>query len=144
LIRNTFHYDALSRPVLAKGGSLTDLGDKLKELRTQRRLSQREVARALGLTHTRWRDFETGVLHGSQRPVAPTPDQLRRIAGFFDFPFDVLAALAGFQPEPVLAPTTLSPEDIAVREMEDVYRRLAPNLQAVLLEVVRSFRQAIP
>ena len=65
------------------------LAEKLKELRIEKGLSQREVSRALGMTRNAFTNYENGYRE-------PSLDNLKKICQFFDVSADYLLGLKDF------------------------------------------------
>ena len=65
------------------------LPEKLKELRIEKGLSQREVSSALGMTRNAFTNYENGYRE-------PSLDNLKKICQFFDVSADYLLGLKDF------------------------------------------------
>lgn len=65
------------------------LAEKLKELRIEKGLSQREVSSALGMTRNAFTNYENGYRE-------PSLDNLKKISQFFDVSADYLLGLKDF------------------------------------------------
>ena len=65
------------------------LAEKLKELRIEKGLSQREVSSALGMTRNAFTNYENGYRE-------PSLDNLKKICQFFDVSADYLLGLKDF------------------------------------------------
>ena len=65
------------------------LDEKLKELRIEKGLSQREVSSALGMTRNAFTNYENGYRE-------PSLDNLKKICQFFDVSADYLLGLKDF------------------------------------------------
>ncbi len=65
------------------------LAEKLKELRIEKGLSQREVSSALGMTRNAFTNYENGYRE-------PSLDNLKTICQFFDVSADYLLGLKDF------------------------------------------------
>ena len=65
------------------------LAEKLKELRIEKGLSQREVSSALGMTRNAFTNYENGYSE-------PSLDNLKKICQFFDVSADYLLGLKDF------------------------------------------------
>lgn len=78
------------------------LGQRLKSLRKQRKMSQAEVGAAIGLTQTAYGRYETG-----ERD--PDTDTLAKIAQLFGVSIDYLMGVAAAAPVPENLPSNLTP-----------------------------------
>lgn len=119
---------------------MSDLGKKLRELRLEQRLTQREAARRLGISHTRLTDFESGVTHGRNTPAIPNREMLAKMAQLYGFPLDTFLALAGL---PEVEPTKpLPPTDVEAdaQEAAEICRRLPEHRRMIFMNVVRAFK----
>ena len=65
------------------------LAEKLKELRIEKGLSQREVSSALGMTRNAFTNYENGYRE-------PSLDNLKKSCQFFDVSADYLLGLKDF------------------------------------------------
>ena len=65
------------------------LAEKLKELRIEKGLSQREVSSALGMSRNAFTNYENGYRE-------PSLDNLKKICQFFDVSADYLLGLKDF------------------------------------------------
>lgn len=65
------------------------LAEKLKELRIEKGLSQREVSSALGMTRNAFTNYENGYRE-------PSLENLKKICQFFDVSADFLLGLKDF------------------------------------------------
>ncbi|MCI9561157.1 MAG: helix-turn-helix transcriptional regulator [Clostridia bacterium] len=65
------------------------LAEKLKELRIEKGLSQREVSSALGMTRNAFTNYENGYRE-------PSLENLKKICQFFDVSADYLLGLKDF------------------------------------------------
>lgn len=65
------------------------LAEKLKELRIEKGLSQREVSSALGMTRNAFTNYENGYRE-------PSLDNLKKICQFFNVSADYLLGLKDF------------------------------------------------
>lgn len=65
------------------------LAEKLKELRIEKGLLQREVSSALGMTRNAFTNYENGYRE-------PSLDNLKKICQFFDVSADYLLGLKDF------------------------------------------------
>lgn len=119
---------------------MSDLGKKLRELRLEQRLTQREAARRLGISHTRLTDYESGVTHGRNTPAIPNREMLAKMAQLYGFPLDTFLALAGL---PAVEPTKVTPPSEAeadAQEAAEICRRLPDDRRKVFMNVVRAFK----
>lgn len=101
------------------------LGQLLRELRQRRRWSMRQLAQASGVSAGYIQQLEAGLDRRSGRPIRPSPEVLRRLAGPLGGAYyEVLMAAAGYLPSTgALARqdgyrTTLPPE--VIREIQDI------------------------
>ena len=72
------------------------MGDRLRELRLQRKISQEEVARHICITRSAYSHYEIN----NRQPVYET---LIKLAAFFDVSLDYM--IGGTQPRPQLPPS---------------------------------------
>jgi len=83
-----------------------DLGNYLRKLRGKRSL--RDVAERTGLSHTYIADVENGFRRGSNKPIKPTPETLKKLSeAYGGGEYTNLMVLAGYWPEDEL----LEPKD---------------------------------
>ncbi len=68
---------------------MENLAEKLKELRIEKGLSQREVSSALGMTRNAFTNYENGYRE-------PSLENLKKICQFFDVSADYLLGLKDF------------------------------------------------
>lgn len=125
---------------LGRGTILEALGRKLKELREERGLTQREAARLLGISNTRLSEYELGYTRTTGRPATPNRELLAKMAALYGFPLDVLLGLARLplaEPSPAPLPT---PDEAAARELGEIYRILDDGQRRVLMVVARALR----
>lgn len=118
---------------------MNELGKKLRELRLARNLTQREAARELGISHTRWRDFENGFTHGTNNAARPKPELLDKIADRFEYPASNLYALAGCS---YLRESTFHPpseDDLDLAEISNIIKDLSDPDRALLMDLIRCF-----
>jgi HTH-type transcriptional regulator, competence development regulator len=78
---------------------MSRIGEFLKKLRTEKGLSFREAAEKTGLSHSYIRYVEIGKRPGSETPINPTPETLKRFAKAYDYPYEELMRLAGYLDE---------------------------------------------
>ena len=117
------------------------LGRKLRELRESRGLSGRQVAQAVGISPTRYRDFEAGFTHHRpEHPAVPNRELVLKLARFLDFPADVLLRLGGHPVEEPTPPPVPSQLDVEAAEVVETYRNLPERERDLLLAIVRTFR----
>ena len=133
-----YHYPLTTK----QGGDVTaGLGLKLKELRESRRLSRRRVAEAVGISPTRYGDYEAGFTHHRpEHPAVPSRQLVIKLAKFFDFPEGVLLSLAGYPVEEPTPPPKPSQLDVEAAEVAQTYCNLPERERELLLAVVRAFR----
>jgi transcriptional regulator with XRE-family HTH domain len=119
---------------------LDELGKKLKELRLERNITQRQAARSLGISNTRLSDYEAGKTHGTGKPAIPNRDLLAKMAEFYGYPLDTLLTLARYpMTEPTPAPVP-SQEETEAKEVAEIYRILKGSQRRLFLKVARAFR----
>ena len=120
------------------------LGQKLRDLRTARGLSRRDVAQGVGISPTRYTDFEKGyVHHDPDRPAVPTREVALKLARFFNFPENPILALAGYPLQSLEPPPIPSPLELEAMEVAAVYRALPQPYRELLLGVVRTFEAKV-
>jgi transcriptional regulator with XRE-family HTH domain len=119
---------------------LSDLGKKLRELRLEQRLTQREAARRLGISHTRLTDYESGITHGRNTPAIPNREMLAKMAHLYGFPLDMLLALAGLPAVEPPRPPLPSTVEADAQEAAEICRRLPDDRRRVFMGVVRAFK----
>lgn len=76
---------------------MSALGDLLKELRDKRSL--RDVAEKTGISHSYISDIEKGFRRGTNTPLNPSPDTLKKLAEVYDYPYEKLLKVAGYVEE---------------------------------------------
>lgn len=72
------------------------IGEFLKKLRTEKKLSFREASDKSGLSHSYIRYLEAGKRPGSNTPINPTPDTLKKLADAYKHPYEDLMMIAGY------------------------------------------------
>jgi transcriptional regulator with XRE-family HTH domain len=93
----------------------TDFGDRLRELRHQKGLNQRELADKVDIDFTYLSKIETGKMS------PPSQDTIRKLAEVLDADLDELLVLAGRVPDDVKEVVTQSREHPAfLREIKDL------------------------
>jgi transcriptional regulator with XRE-family HTH domain len=73
------------------------LGQYLRELRGKRSL--REIAELTGLSHTYIADVEKGFRRGTNKPLKPSPESLKKLSEALGAPYVELMVLAGYWDE---------------------------------------------
>lgn len=126
-----FHY--AERVMTASGSPSTAIGAKLRELRQRHGLSQRELARRLGISHTRMGAYERGVAANGQ-PAIPGPGLLAKAAERLEFPYEALLRLAGHPTEPAPA----ADPDPGISELLGIYHALPDGRRRMLLDLART------
>lgn len=76
---------------------MSELGDLLKQLRGKRSL--RDVAGETDLSHTYISDLEKGKRRGTNTPLHPSVDTLKRLAKAYHYPLKKLLIAAGYWEE---------------------------------------------
>lgn len=79
---------------------MNSLGELLKNLRGKRSL--RNVADVTELSHTYISDIEKGFRRGTNKPIHPSPDTLKRLAEAYDYPYEELMKVAGYIEEEII------------------------------------------
>ncbi|MFB9275191.1 helix-turn-helix domain-containing protein [Cohnella cellulosilytica] len=102
------------------------MGDRLRELRLRRKISQEEVARHIGITRSAYSHYEIN----NRQPVYET---LIKLAAFFDVSLDYI--IGGTQPKPQLPPSG-SPE---TGEMMALFRRMSPEQRKHSVSLISDF-----
>ncbi|MCR4401485.1 MAG: helix-turn-helix domain-containing protein [Firmicutes bacterium] len=106
---------------------MNQIGDKLREIRIQRRLSLREAAEKVGISHTYLSALERGRDARTGRPVNPSAKTLMRIAnGYGIAAQDLLRLATGEGVE----------ETDQVEAMARTLQSLAPEDQKVILYLI--------
>ncbi|WP_138752783.1 helix-turn-helix domain-containing protein [Paenibacillus sinopodophylli] len=72
------------------------IGEYLKKLRTQLKLSFREAAEKSGLSHSYIRYLEEGKRPGSNSPINPTPETLKKLSEAYNHMYEDLLFRAGY------------------------------------------------
>lgn len=75
------------------------IGDFLKQLRLNEKLNLREAGEKSGLSHSYIRYLEIGERPGSDKPINPTPETLRKLASAYNYPYIDLLEKAGYVEE---------------------------------------------
>jgi len=119
---------------------LNELGKKLRELREGQRLTQREAARSLGISHTRLSDFEAGITHGRNKPAVPGREMLSKMACLYGFPLETLLAFAGLPLAEPIRPAFPSDVEADAQEVAEICRHLPNDRRQVFMNVVRAFK----
>lgn len=104
--------------------------DRIKELRTERGLSQGALATALKYTQSNVSEWEQG-------RVEPKISALRAIANYFNVSIDYLAGLTD-ELGAVVMPSDMQLSD-SERELLLHYRQLRPDLQRLLLSTAKTW-----
>lgn len=73
---------------------MAEINDFLKELRG--RMSLREAAQRSGLSHSYIAALEQNKRPGSNGPISPSPDSLKRLAEAYRYPYEELMRKAGY------------------------------------------------
>jgi transcriptional regulator with XRE-family HTH domain len=73
---------------------MSEIGIFLKKLRGK--MSYREASERSGLSHSYIRYIEIGKRPGSDTPINPSPDTLKRLAKAYDHPYENLMIAAGY------------------------------------------------
>ena len=71
------------------------LGNYLKNVRLDKKLSLREASELSGLSHTYISDVEKGIRRGSNKPVTPSPETLKKLSGAYNIDYYDLLRRAG-------------------------------------------------
>lgn len=74
--------------------SMNELGNFLKELRGKRSL--REVANLTNLSHTYIADVENGFRRGTNKPIKPSPETLKKLSEAYNYSYFDLMEKAGY------------------------------------------------
>lgn len=109
-------------------------GSFIRELRETERLSLRQAAKRIGVTHPRLAELEAGITHATGRPTRPTREMVQRIARTYGVAYDTLLDLAGYAREH----SELSDEDALMldhfRSLDLRGKRTALRMMVVLRE----------
>lgn len=104
-------------------------GEFISGCREARKWSQRQAARAIGISPMRLAELERGISRTTGHATRPAPELVARMAAAYELPTDYLRELAGYAREhPALA------DDEAL--LVERYRRLAPPHRQIVLELV--------
>lgn len=76
---------------------MNDLGKYLRHLRGNRSL--RDVAERTGISHTYIRDIENGYRRGTNKPIKPSPETLKKLAETYNASYVELMVMAGYWDE---------------------------------------------
>jgi transcriptional regulator with XRE-family HTH domain len=108
------------------------IGEVLKEIREEKGLSLREAAEKSGLSHSYIRYLEKGERPGSNTPINPTPDALRKLSDAYSHPYEDLMYRAGYIEESSVYSSILE------NEKEDVVSKLK---SIDLIELLKKFNE---
>lgn len=76
---------------------MNELGELLRELRGKKSL--RSVAEETGLSHSYISDLEKGKRRGTNTPLHPSPEVLKKLGSAYEYPYDKLLKIAGYVEE---------------------------------------------
>jgi Predicted transcriptional regulators len=102
------------------------MGDRLRELRLQRKISQEEVARHIGITRSAYSHYEIN----NRQPVYET---LIKLAAFFDVSLDYV--IGGTQPNP----SADSPGVPDSGEILKLFRRMSHEQRKQSISLISDF-----
>jgi transcriptional regulator with XRE-family HTH domain len=72
------------------------LGNLLRELRIKKDWSVRKAGEVTGISYPTISNFENGVHSTSKNPIKPSPEQLKKLAAAYDYPYNLLMIKAGY------------------------------------------------
>jgi transcriptional regulator with XRE-family HTH domain len=75
---------------------MSPIGPILRKIRKDKGLSLREAADRSQLSHSYIRYLEIGKRPGTDTPINPTPDTLKRLSIAYDYSYSELLKLAGY------------------------------------------------
>jgi transcriptional regulator with XRE-family HTH domain len=75
---------------------VSEIGSYLKMIREEKRLSFREASERSGISHSYIRYIETGKRPGSNTPINPSPETLKRLSEAYNYPYPILMKVAGY------------------------------------------------
>jgi SOS regulatory protein LexA len=78
---------------------MNEIGSFLKSLRKEKGITFREAALRSGLSHSYIRYLEIGKRPGTDTPINPTPETLKRLSVAYNYPYDDLLIKAGYLDE---------------------------------------------
>lgn len=108
------------------------IGEYLKNLRLEARLSAREAAKKLGVSYTRLQEVESGISRTTGKATMPSVDFLIKAASGYGQPLPLLLEMAGLAPK--------SQDEVKEAELIGVFRRLSPKSQDLAIAVLRAIK----
>lgn len=90
------------------------LGTYIYELRATHKLSLRDAAQKIGISHSYLSTIEKGIDPRNNTPVKPTPEVLKFISDAYRCDYNTLMELAGYIKEPI------SDVELSIEEQQDV------------------------
>jgi len=105
------------------------MGERLRELRLRRKISQEEVARHIGITRSAYSHYEIN----NRQPVYET---LIKLAAYFDVSLDYM--IGGNQPRPSADPHS-SPATPDTREFLSLFKRMDHEQREKSISLISDF-----
>ncbi|WP_063565451.1 helix-turn-helix transcriptional regulator [Paenibacillus sp. O199] len=76
--------------------SNNELGELLRELRLAKSWSVRKAGEESGISYPSISNFENGIHSSSKNPIKPSPEQLKKLAAAYNYPYNLLMIKAGY------------------------------------------------
>ncbi|WP_336764991.1 helix-turn-helix transcriptional regulator [Paenibacillus sp. USHLN196] len=73
-----------------------ELGELLRELRLAKSWSVRKAGEESGISYPSISNFENGIHSSSKNHIKPSPEQLKKLAAAYDYPYNLLMIKAGY------------------------------------------------
>lgn len=119
----------------------SEIGKFLKELRGE--MSLREAGERSGISHTYIRAIEQNKRPGSNTPINPTPETLKRLAKAYNYDYDELLKVAGYIDNNNTVDKKPQNEDFdpEVRSLARDIKDLNPTDKQLLKGLIKSMRE---
>lgn len=104
---------------------LNQLGNYIKNKRINLKLSLRDAAKLIGISHSYLSTIEKGIDPRSNAPIKPTPEVLQFISKAYGLEYNKLMQLAGYIKQPI------SDKDLTVDEANDIEVALNQTLETL-------------
>ncbi|MDR7237174.1 helix-turn-helix domain-containing protein [Neobacillus drentensis] len=118
---------------------MSELSRLLKDLRGDRSL--REVAEITGLSHSYIADIEKGFRRGSNNPINPSPDTLRRLAKAYLYDYDELLKVAGYLEDGSTSSNEVEELPPEVRTLARDWKTILPTDKELLKGIIKQMSE---
>lgn len=90
---------------------MDNLSNFLKDRRNEMKLSLRDAAQLIGISHSYLSTLEKGIDPRNNKPVKPTPETLQLISSAYNYPYNDLMRMSGYLEKNKTEESVLTPKD---------------------------------